>query len=141
MRRSLSIISFVALLLIPSILFAQSQATTGVIEGTVVDASGASLPGVTVTVKNTATNFEQIAVTDKQGRFRTVLLPLGPYQVSATLEGFGTVVQKGLDLGVGQTLPVTVTMKPAAMSEQIVVTAAAPLIDTARTEGETRFNQ
>src|SRR5713226_5206461 len=130
MRRTFALI-FLALLIASSLL-AQSQATTGVIEGTIVDASGASLPGVTVTVKNTATNFEQIAVTDKQGRFRTVLLPLGPYQVSATLEGFGTVVQKGLDLGVGQTLPVTVTMKPAAMSEQIVVTAAAPLIDTAR---------
>jgi hypothetical protein len=128
-------------LVVPASIFAQSQATTGVIEGTVVDASGASLPGVTVTVKNTATNFEQIAVTDKQGRFRNVLLPLGPYQVTATLEGFGTVVQKGIDLGVGQTLPVAITMKPATVSEQIVVTAAAPLIDTARTEGETRFTQ
>src|SRR6202011_893776 len=58
-----------------------------------------------------------------------------------TLEGFGTVIQKGLDLGVGQTLPVNVVMKPASVSEQIVVTAAAPLIDTARTEGETRFSQ
>jgi hypothetical protein len=129
------------ILIVPASIFAQSQATTGVIEGTVVDASGASLPGVTVTVKNTATNFEQITVTDKQGRFRTVLLPLGPYQVTATLEGFGTVVQTGLDLGVGQTLPVTITMKPATVSEQIVVTAAAPLIETARTEGATRIDE
>src|SRR5947207_2688661 len=131
----------ILILALPASILAQSQATTGVIEGTVVDASGASLPGVTITVKNTATNFEQTAVTDKDGRFRNVLLPLGPYQVTATLEGFGTSIQKGLDLGLGQTLPVSITMKPAAMSEQIVVTAAAPLIDTARTEGETRFNQ
>src|ERR1700730_5309682 len=101
MRRSLAFLFLLSIIATP--MFAQSQATTGVIEGTVVDASGASLPGVTVTVKNTATNFEQIAVTDKQGRFRTVLLPLGPYQVTASLEGFGNVVQKGLDLGVGQT--------------------------------------
>ena len=74
MRRSLSVLFAVALLF-PVALFAQSQATTGVIEGTVVDATGASLPGVTVTVKNTATNYEQTTVTDRAGRFRTVLLP------------------------------------------------------------------
>ena len=139
MRRSLALLFFALFITIS--LFGQSQATTGVIEGTVVDASGAALPGVTVTAKNTATNFEQIAVTDRQGRFRIVLLPLGPYQVTASLEGFGTVVEKGYDLGVGQTLTAPITMKPATVSEQIVVTAAAPLIDTARTEGETRFNQ
>src|SRR6266849_3357988 len=139
MRRTFALI-FLALLIASSLL-AQSQATTGVIEGTIVDASGAALPGVTVTVKNTATNFEQIAVSDSQGRFRIVLLPLGPYQVTATLAGFGTVVQKGFDLGVGQTLTVPITLKPAAVSEQIVVTAAAPLIETARTEGATRIDQ
>jgi len=91
MVRRLIILLALAILL-PSIVLGQSQATTGVIEGTVVDASGANLPGVTVTVKNTATNFEQVSVTDRDGRFRNVLLPLGPYQVTATLEGFGTVV-------------------------------------------------
>ncbi len=140
MRRWLSVLFTLALLL-PSLVYAQSQATTGVIEGTVVDATGASLPGVTVSVKNTATNFEQTSVTDRAGRFRAVLLPLGPYQVTATVSGFGTYVQKGLDLGVGQTLTVSMTMKQAAVSEQIVVTAAAPLIETARTEGATRIDQ
>ena len=139
MRRSLTL--FLVCAAIATSLFAQSQATTGVIEGTVVDATGASLPGVTVTAKNTATNFEQTTVTDRAGRFRIVLLPLGPYTVTTTLEGFGTTVQKGLDLGLGQTLTVPVTMKQAAVSEQIVVTAAAPLIETARTEGSTRIDQ
>ncbi|MDH3255426.1 MAG: carboxypeptidase-like regulatory domain-containing protein, partial [Acidobacteriota bacterium] len=67
---------------------AQSQATTGVIEGTVLDETGDGLPGVTVTLTNTATNFEKIVVTDASGRFRGLLLPLGPYTVSAGLEGF-----------------------------------------------------
>src|SRR3954454_21005809 len=89
---------FLTLSLLPILAFAQSQATTGVIEGTVVDSSGAVLPGVTVSIRNTATNYEQSAVTDKEGRFRGVLLPLGPYQVSATLEGFATQVQKGFNL-------------------------------------------
>src|SRR6266540_3944889 len=141
MRRSLSLLFLFLFLAITPALLAQSQATTGVIEGTVVDASGSSLPGVTVVAKNTATNFEQTTVTDRTGRFRIVLLPLGPYNVTASLEGFGTYVQKGLELGVGQTLTVAVTMKQAAVSEQIVVTAAAPLIETARTEGATRIDQ
>src|SRR6184192_2136282 len=140
MRRSLALL-VLCLLAVSTPLFAQSHATTGAIEGTVVDAQGGAVPGVTVTVKNTATNYESVSVTDRSGRFRAVLLPLGPYEVTAMLEGFGRVIQKGLDLGVGQTLTVTITMKPATASEQIVVTAAAPLIETARTEGATRIDQ
>ena len=58
------------LLFLPAILVAQSQATTGVIEGTVSDATGAVLPGVTITLRNTATNYQQVLVTDSAGRFR-----------------------------------------------------------------------
>jgi hypothetical protein len=139
MRRSLILVA-VVLFLLPVALFAQSQATTGVIEGTVVDATGAALPGVTVTVHNTATNFTQTVVTDSAGRFRAVLLPLGPYEVTASLEGFSKSVQKGIDLAVGQTQTLAFRLKQAAVSEEIVVTAAAPLIETARTEGATRID-
>ncbi|HJW93484.1 MAG TPA: carboxypeptidase regulatory-like domain-containing protein [Thermoanaerobaculia bacterium] len=131
---------FLTLSLLPILALAQSQATTGVIEGTVVDASGAVLPGVTVTVRNTATNYEQTVVTDRDGRFRGVLLPLGPYEVGASLEGFGKQLQKGLQLQVGQTLTTSFKLTQA-VSEQIVVTAAAPLIETARVEGATRIDE
>src|SRR3954452_7383157 len=83
--------------------FAQSQATTGVIEGLVTDESGGVLPGVTVTLRNTATNFEKVVVTGADGSFRAILLPLGPYRVTAELAGFAKVVREGTDLGVGQT--------------------------------------
>jgi outer membrane receptor for ferrienterochelin and colicin len=134
-------LALLLVVLLPAAVFAQSQATTGVIEGTVVDATGAALPGVTVTLHNTATNYEQQQITDAGGRFRGVLLPLGPYDVTAMLEGFAKSAQKGLDLGVGQTLTLSFKMKQAAVSEEIVVTAAAPLIETARTEGATRIDQ
>src|SRR6185436_9128382 len=129
------------LVLFSAAALAQSQATTGVIEGTVTDATGGVLPGVTVTLRNTATNFEQVQVTDSGGRFRGVLLPLGPYEVRATLEGFSSQVLKGLDLRVGQTLTVEMKLGQAAVSEELVVTAAAPLIETARTEGATRIDE
>src|SRR5256885_4130027 len=140
MRRSLSLL-VLCLLAVSTPLLAQSHATTGAIEGTVVDAQGGAVPGVTISVKNTATNFESVVVTDRAGRFRAVLLPVGPYQVTASLQGFATVVQKGLDLGVGQTITVSISLKQAAASEEIVVTAAAPLIETARTEGATRIDE
>ena len=141
MRRSSSLrpVLVLLLVLVPTALFAQSQATTGVIEGTVTDPSGALLPGVTVTMKNTATNYESTHVTDSSGRFRGVLLPLGPYEVSASLDGFAPQVVKGINLGVGQTRTVEVKLAQAAVSEQIVVTAESPLIETARTEGATRL--
>src|SRR5213082_898975 len=111
MRRLSVVLLALILLLVTVPLLAQSQATTGVIEGTVVDASAAAVPGVTLTVKNTATGYETVVVTDSAGRFRAVLLPLGPYQVTAVLQGFATVVQKGLDLGVGQTLTLNIDLK------------------------------
>ncbi len=141
MRGLLLVVLSLFVLLVSLPIFAQSQATTGVIEGTVIDASGGAVPGVTVTIRNTATGYEVVVVTDSAGRFRAVLLPLGPYQVTVTLQGFATVVQKGLDLGVGQTLPATITLKQATAAEEIVVTAAPLLIETARTEGATRVDQ
>ena len=59
---------------------AQSQATTGVIEGTVLDQREAPLPGAAVAIRNTDTNFEKASNTGADGRFRGVLLPLGPLQ-------------------------------------------------------------
>ncbi|HXH39150.1 MAG TPA: carboxypeptidase regulatory-like domain-containing protein [Thermoanaerobaculia bacterium] len=141
MRRLSFVLLALLLLLATFPLFAQSQATTGVIEGTVVDASGGAVPGVTLTVRNTATGHEAVVVSDSAGRFRAVLLPVGPYQITATLQGFATLVQKGLDLGVGQTLTAQIALKQATAAEEIVVTAAPPLIETARTEGATRVDQ
>ncbi len=132
---------FVILIILATSLFAQSQATTGVIEGTVTDATGGALPGVTVSLRNTATNYEQTQITDSSGRFRGVLLPLGPYEVRATLSGFNPQTVRGLNLGVGQTLTVDIKLSQAAVSEEIVVTAEAPLIETGRTEGATRLNE
>ena len=63
---------------------AQSQATTGVIEGTVSDETGGRLPGATVTLVNRGTNFTRELTTDADGRFRGLLLPLGDYVITVT---------------------------------------------------------
>lgn len=138
---SLRSLVLVLTLVLATSLLAQSQATTGVIEGTVSDATGGVLPGVTVTMRNTATAYEQVQVTDAGGRFRGVLLPLGPYEVRTSLQGFAPQVIKGIDLGVGQTRTVEVKLSQAAVTEELVVTAEAPLVETSRTEGATRLDQ
>jgi hypothetical protein len=120
---------------------AQTQATTGVITGVITDETGAVLPGVTITLRNTATNFEQMVMTDREGRFRAPLLPLGPYRVTAALEGFANTVREGIDLAVGQSVNLSLEMKPSRLAEQIVVTAAAPIVETTRTAGTTRIDQ
>ncbi|MES1244907.1 MAG: carboxypeptidase regulatory-like domain-containing protein [Acidobacteriota bacterium] len=119
--------------------FGQSQATTGVIEGTVSDEGGGVLPGATVTLRNTATNYEQTVVTGENGRFRGVLLPLGPYRITVALDGFATLVREGLDLAVGQTINLPLTLRPG-LEQEITVTGEAPVIESSRTEGAVRID-
>ena len=121
--------------------WAQSQATTGLIEGTVVDESGAAVPGASVTFRNTATNFERQATTDKDGRFRGSLLPLGPYKVSVSLAGFATMVRDGINLSVGQTVNLPITMKVSSVQEEVLVSGDAPVIETTRSEGSDRIDE
>ena len=81
---------------------AQTQITTGVIQGTVVDASGAVLPGVDVEVRNVDTNLTRTVVTDRDGRFVVLQLPPGRYTVTFKLSGFATLVQENVAVTVGQ---------------------------------------
>ncbi len=120
---------------------AQSQATTGVIEGIVVDQEGAALPGATVTLRNTATNYEKVLVTDGSGRFRGLLLPLGPYRITVSLAGFADLVREGIELSVGQAINLRLALQLSTFEEEIVVTGEAPLVETTRTEGAVRVDE
>lgn len=139
-RPALVAVTLVALVAAPNA-FAQSQATTGVLEGTVQDETGGPLPGANVTLRNTDTGFETTVTSGATGRFRGVLLPLGPYKVTSKLSGFGTVVREGLSIAVGQTVNVTLTMKIASVAQEIVVTGANPVVETTRAEGVTRLEE
>jgi len=106
----------------------------------VVDASGAPAPGASVTIRNTATNFERALTTDTGGRFRGLLLPLGPYRVTVALAGFATLVRDGINLAVGQTITLDLALKVSTVQEEVVVTGAAPLVETSRAEGSDRID-
>src|SRR3954468_15972435 len=119
--------------------FAQSQATTGVIEGLVTDESGGVLPGATVTLRNTETTGGKVVVPGACGSVRAVLLPLGPYRITADLQGFAKVVREGTDLGVGQTIHLKLALQVAAAGE-VTLTAEAPVVETTRAEGSVRID-
>jgi len=120
---------------------AQSQATTGVIEGSVSDDSGAVLPGATVSLVNTGTNYTQTLLTNDSGRFRGTLLPLGPYRISAQLDGFSTLIREGIQLTVGRTVNLNLVLSISAVGEEIVVTDEVPLIETSRIESSTLIDR
>jgi outer membrane receptor for ferrienterochelin and colicin len=124
-----------------SVLFAQSEAISGVIEGTVYDPNGAVMGGVAVTLKNTGTNYEQTLTTNKEGRFRALRLPPGPYVLTAAVQGFATFKREGIDLVVGQTVTLSLKMELASVTQEVRVSGEAPAIETARIEGATRIDK
>jgi hypothetical protein len=112
---------------------AQSQITTGVIDGTVVDASGGVLPGVEVEIRNVDTNLTRALTTDRDGRFVALQLPAGRYTITLKLSGFATLVQENVLVTVGETVRLNPAMKLSGVAETVTVTMESPSVDTTRT--------
>src|SRR2546427_5931648 len=107
--------------------WAQSTAT---LQGTVTDTQNAVMPGVSVTIRNQATGIERAAVTDAAGQYVAASLPPGQYQVLAHIEGFQDQTRE-VELGVAQTVVVNVKLGVGTLAENITVTGASALLDTA----------
>ena len=129
------------MVLCSALAFAQSQANTGIIEGTVSDPSGRSIPKAQITIVNLGTNFTRELVSDDEGRFRGLLLPLGPYRVTTKAPNFGTNVREGLDLAVGQTISLNVVLGITQVEQVVSVSADAPILESGRVENSTYLDQ
>src|SRR5262245_46834514 len=116
-----------------STIVAQSQITTGVIDGTVVDASGAVLPGVDVEIRNVDTNLVRTFTSDRNGRFVALQLPPGKYTVTLKLSGFSTLSLENVLVTVGESVRLSASMKVSGLSETVIVTAASPAVEFTRT--------
>ncbi len=132
MFRTLSSILLALALSAPAV--AGAQAINGTIEGTVVDDQGALLPGVLVTVTNLDTGDQRTVVSNENGLYRALLLPLGTYRVSAELQGFRKFEQSGITLRAGMTAVINVSLSVGAVAETITVTADSPVVDLAKIE-------
>ena len=110
---------------------ADAQVTTGSILGTVKDASGGVLPGVSVTAVNVDTNFSRSEVTNERGEYSLQYLPPGRYRVEAELSGFKRFVQTGVEIELARAARVDPVLEVGGTTENVQVVADAPLVDTA----------
>ena len=106
---------------------AQSTAT---LQGTVTDPQGSVMPGVSITVHNTATNQERNVVTDAAGAYVTAALAPGHYDITAHIEGFQDQ-KREIDLGPAQTVALNLKLSVGTLAENVTVSGSSPLIDTA----------
>ncbi len=129
MRQILSLFVFTTLLMFSCGLFGQE--TTGVISGTVTDASGAVVPGATVTITNTDRNAViRIVKTNQGGSFTAPLLPIGHYGVKIEAASFKTYDKTGIVLNVNDRLEVNAELQLGGHQEQVSVQADALQVQT-----------
>ncbi|MCA1594453.1 MAG: TonB-dependent receptor [Acidobacteria bacterium] len=121
---------------------AQSQASSGNIEGRVLDPNGAAVVGVIVTATNQGTGLERSASTDADGNFRIILLPPGSYNVKTSgAQGFQPTTLSNVVVTVGSKTPLDITLSVGGANIDVTVTSEAPVVETSRTSVATTINQ
>jgi Carboxypeptidase regulatory-like domain/TonB-dependent Receptor Plug Domain len=134
MTRSLSRLAFFALLTaafcsLGTLAYAQG-ASTQTLSGTVVDASGAVIPGADVSAKHNGTGIVSTAVSNSEGLFSLPSLPIGTYTVTVTLQGFKTVVIQNVVLTSAGQANVKATMEVGGVAEQVTVSSSSEIVQT-----------
>src|SRR6476659_8017820 len=134
MTRSLSRLALLALLTAAFCsmgTFAYAQgATTQTLSGSVVDASGAVIPGADVAAKHSGTGTVTNAVSNSEGLFSIPSLPIGNYTVTVTLQGFKTVIIQSVVLTAGAGANVKATMEVGGLTEQVTVSSSSEVVQT-----------
>jgi carboxypeptidase family protein/TonB-dependent receptor-like protein len=130
MKRNLALAAALATFFVLSPESARSQ-TTGTIEGTVTDSSGAALPGVSVEARSASLQGVRTGTTDSRGGYRFPAVPPGTYTVKASLPGFTTAEKTGY-VTLDSTTTVELELQVAAEA-QVLVTGEAPTIDLSST--------
>jgi hypothetical protein len=109
---------------------ARAQVVGGSIAGTVRDASGAVLPGASVILRNSETGAERTLISDAAGRYSAPSVPIGRYEVIGTKEGFSTQTKTGINLVVGQSSTIDLSLLVGEVHEQISVTEMPATVNT-----------
>ena len=129
MRRIGRLSAVVCALSLASVLLAQLD--TGNITVAVKDASGLAMPGAKVVIRNEKTGINvRTAATNEQGTYSFELIPSGNYSLRVEQQGFKAYEQSGIVLQVNGQLSIPVTLEVGEVSEQVSVTAMAPLVES-----------
>lgn len=122
---------------------AESQtvtATTGAINGTVIDGSKAVVPGVTVTVSGPSLIATETVVTDEAGGYRFSAVPPGDHTLTFEFPGFSTIIRDGIHIGLGFTATVNAELRPSSVVDRVTVSGASPIVDVASAAVTTHFD-
>lgn len=119
------------LVLLSSPVFAQTSAR---LAGTVVDGTGAVLPGVRLTAEQMATGLARTVQSDRGGRYLFPNLPPSVYRLKAERDGFRPVVREGIEVTVASSLTVDLTMEVGALDQQVTITDRPSLVNTQTSE-------
>jgi len=138
-RRTPSIVTVFCISLFAGIANLYGQAAS--ITGRVSDPSGAAIPGAQVTLKNTGTSATQNANTDGQGRYTFADLGIGTYDLSATKTGFQTSTRTGVNVTVGASLVIDVTLAVGQTNQSVDVSAEAAQVETTDAAVSSLVNQ
>src|SRR6266566_3168295 len=117
------------------------QNFSAAILGVVRDATGAVLPGVSVTAKHTETGLTRTVITNETGDYRMPALPVGAYEVTAELSGFKQQVRRGINLVVAQEAVVNLTLDVGDLKDQITVTEETSIVNTTLSSVSGLINQ
>ena len=128
MRFRIALYSLFALLVSCSI--AMGQTITGSVTGTVSDVSGSAVAGAKVTAINVDTGVETSTTTNAEGVYTIRFLQIGHYKISIGAPGFGSAELGPFNLEVGQEAKVDAKLKVGSVNENVVVTAAAPILNS-----------
>ncbi len=132
MRRRFFAAAAVAALLAIQALYAQEFRAT--ITGRVVDTSDAGIPAATISVRNIGTNETRAVTADAHGNYTAPFLPPGQYTMTVEAPGFARVTRSGLVLNVGQSATVNVTLEVGAITQEVTITAATPLLEASKAD-------
>lgn len=128
-----------AFVLLPGILPGQST-TTAVLSGTIVDASGAVVPGAKAIATNPETNLTRESSSDDRGEYRFRLLPPGTYEVRIEKSGFAVPTRK-IAVTVGQDAVLDFPLDVGAATQLVEVNSEVPAIEVERTQQSNTINQ
>ncbi len=107
-----------------------AQVSTGTMNIEVQDATGAVVPGASITLTRTATGAVRQGVTSDRGAFRASFLPIGEYTALAEARGFKRKTVSGIELRVDQDLNLAIALETGDVVETVEVTAATPLLES-----------
>jgi hypothetical protein len=126
--------SFLVMILALLLAAPAAAQTAGVINGTVRDAQGGVLPGVTMSLRNVESGVTRTVVSESDGTYRLAGLPSGRYDMTAELAGFANAEVRDITITIGLALQRDLTMSLQTLQESVTVTAEAPVIEITRTD-------